>query len=506
MAGNPRFISLRTKLLSPILATIFVSVTISTWMTSSMMRSALSKEFLTLGTTLSHLLAMSAQDAILGGNTATVQSSVDENKNLRGVAYIFVENEKREILAHTFIPIFPAELLSRIKNGTIAEAKIQEISYDSHRSLDISTPILRGSMGTVHVGMDLDLISLTTKILVAKTVFGSLLFAIIGISSLLLISRKSIRAIFSLSEIASKIANDGDLNLPIDLKLNDEIGTLADSFRTMVSNLKYQKEHLQELVNERTQQLTQSNKDLANHQLRTIATEKMAALGRMASGIAHEINNPLSVIVANIWHLKNSYVDQPINLKQSQEALDEIDETAKRIAKIVKGMRSFARDAQNDPYLPCSIGALIEETIVLCGNKFATNGITLRVEIANPQLMIDCQQTQISQILLNFLNNAFDAILPLTDKWIEIRTVEAEDTVRIQITDSGTGIPECLQDKITQPFFSTKGPGKGTGLGLSISRGLAEKHGGNIYLDKECPHTRFVLSIPKRQIMNLQSA
>jgi signal transduction histidine kinase len=125
--------------------------------------------------------------------------------------------------------------------------------------------------------------------------------------------------------------------------------------------------------------------------------------------------------------------------------------------------------------------------------------VNLRVEVPNMNLMLECRPTQISQIILNFLNNSFDAVGKLPEKWIEVSVEELTNEIKIQVTDSGAGIDKSLENKIGQPFFTTKEPGKGTGLGLSVSRGLAEKHEGKIYLDKNCPNTRFVLLVPKKQ-------
>jgi signal transduction histidine kinase len=116
-----------------------------------------------------------------------------------------------------------------------------------------------------------------------------------------------------------------------------------------------------------------------------------------------------------------------------------------------------------------------------------------------PRLTIECRPTEISQILLNLLNNAFDAVFSLSEKWVELQVEELPDEIRIQVTDSGSGISKGIREKLMQPFFTTKEPGKGTGLGLSISNRIALKHHGKIYLDESCKNTRFVLVLPKRQ-------
>jgi PAS domain S-box-containing protein len=239
--------------------------------------------------------------------------------------------------------------------------------------------------------------------------------------------------------------------------------------------------------------------ELEEQRQKSVQAAKMASLGEMAGGIAHELNNPLSVIIANSWRLKNliaKKIDEP---EKWEQTLTLIEETAQRMAKIIKGMRSFSRDAENDPFIPSSLDSIIDETLLYCREKFATHGIDLRVPEAYSGLTIECRPTQISQILLNFLNNSYDAILSLNEKWLELRVEELPEEVKIQITDSGNGISKGVREKLMQPFFTTKEPGKGTGLGLSISNGIALRHHGKIYLDENCKNTRFVLVLPKKQ-------
>ena len=111
---------------------------------------------------------------------------------------------------------------------------------------------------------------------------------------------------------------------------------------------------------------------------------------------------------------------------------------------------------------------------------------------------MQCRATQISQVLLNLLNNACDAIRDLPEKWIRIGYEESVAGFELSVTDSGTGIDRAILDKLFQPFFTTKGVNVGTGLGLSISKGIAESHGGSLEYDSSCPNTRFILSLPRQ--------
>ena len=132
-----------------------------------------------------------------------------------------------------------------------------------------------------------------------------------------------------------------------------------------------------------------------------------------------------------------------------------------------------------------------------CMERLRQNSVELRVPPVEKSLRIDCRPTEISQVLLNLLNNAVDAVQPLAEKWVELKVRNAGNEIEISVTDSGAGIPEKIRDKMGQPFFTTKVVGHGTGLGLSISKGIVEAHGGRLSLDAECEHTRFVVMLPK---------
>lgn len=237
-------------------------------------------------------------------------------------------------------------------------------------------------------------------------------------------------------------------------------------------------------------------KQIIEQRERSMNSSKMASLGEMASGIAHEINNPLTEIIANAWMIKSAIRSNEMSQEQIIEALDTIEKTGKRMASIIKGMRAFSRDAGVDPFTPYSVEAIVEDTLVFCRSRFANNGVALKTIVSNPHLRFDCRPTQISQVILNLLNNSFDAVQSLKEKWIEVKIENCTELVRVSITDSGKGLDSAIISRIMQPFFTTKGPGKGTGLGLSISRGIIEAHDGRFFYDEKSENTRFVFEIP----------
>jgi len=230
-------------------------------------------------------------------------------------------------------------------------------------------------------------------------------------------------------------------------------------------------------------------------------SSKMAALGEMSGGIAHEINNPLAVISLSSQKLKKDlslvdFTDSAVRNKIDSSMI-KIESMVSRISKIIKALRAFARDGSSDPVENVSIGHILDDTLIFCETKFANSEIQIIKEY-DPTIEIKCRSTEISQVILNLLNNAYDAITSSTqkskNKTLRISTLREQNKIKIFIQDSGDGITPSLRDKVMQPFFTTKDVGQGTGLGLSISRSIMKSHNGEIYFDfNDSTYTTVVL-------------
>jgi len=232
-----------------------------------------------------------------------------------------------------------------------------------------------------------------------------------------------------------------------------------------------------------------------------ITSSKMSALGEMAGGVAHEINTPLAVIAMRVEQMEECIKDGELEAIDFMDGLNVIKKVTDRIAKIVSGLRFFAREGQSAASQVAKVSSLIEETLSFCKERFSNHGVQLEIvkDDSYASLEVQCRAVEISQVVLNLLNNAYDAIEPLPDRWIRLSILERGQFVEISVTDSGSGIPKELQERIMQPFFTTKEVGKGTGLGLSISKGIVESHQGKLYLDSNSAHTKFTILLPKTQ-------
>lgn len=230
-------------------------------------------------------------------------------------------------------------------------------------------------------------------------------------------------------------------------------------------------------------------------QVRLIESSKMSSLGEISAGIAHEINNPLGIISNKIERILRKLNSSPVDHQALLIDAKKIEDMIQRITKIITGLKGFSRDADNDQLEAVKISNILNSTLDLCREKFEQQNVQVISRI-NEDVMIESRATQISQVLLNLLTNSFDSIENLSEKWIEVETVIENDFIKIQVTDSGRGIPEEIVNKIMNPFFTTKDVGKGTGLGLSISRRIINEHNGNLFYDSSSPNTRFVILLP----------
>lgn len=242
----------------------------------------------------------------------------------------------------------------------------------------------------------------------------------------------------------------------------------------------------------------QAESALTSQREKLMAAAKMSSLGEMAGGIAHEINNPLAIIIGKISQLKRKIEAQPESFfKDEVESLTVIETTAKRISSIIKGLSAFSRNAENDKMEKLEVNTLLLDTLELSKERFRFNSTELRVNLPPlEKIYVMGRASQLLQVMVNLLNNAYDAVEFLDERWVDVSVSAELKTCRITVTDSGNGIPSHVLEKIMTPFFTTKKVGKGTGLGLSISRGIIEEHNGKLYYDSKNPHTRFVIELP----------
>ncbi|WP_186643924.1 PAS domain-containing sensor histidine kinase [Fluviispira vulneris] len=226
-----------------------------------------------------------------------------------------------------------------------------------------------------------------------------------------------------------------------------------------------------------------------------IHTANMASLGEMAGGLAHEINNPLTIILGKIYHIERKIECTDFDKDKIKENFNIIDKSLARIAKIVSEFLKFAKHSDYEAMQCIPIAQIIESALYFCREKFRTNGIEIYLDNIC-QSAIYCKPIKISQVILNLLNNSYEAIANLPDKWIEISILEnSPDVISIAVTDSGLGINENILPHMFKPFYSKKETTPG--LGLSIAKGIIEEHKGTIHYDLNSENTRFIVTLAR---------
>jgi PAS domain S-box-containing protein len=219
-------------------------------------------------------------------------------------------------------------------------------------------------------------------------------------------------------------------------------------------------------------------------------SEKLASVGKLAAGVAHEINNPLSGILNCLYNLRKG----GLSSTRQEEYWASMEHGVRRVQKIVRQLLDFSQ--QHEPeFSPADINRVVDQVLMLTTHLFAPNRIRLETVLGRdlPSLMVD--RHMIEQVLMNLILNAVQAMR--SGGVLTIRTSVAEGLCRVEVSDTGSGIPPAVLPHIFDPFFTTKGEGEGTGLGLSVNLGIAERHGGNILVDSEVGRgTTFTLCLP----------
>jgi signal transduction histidine kinase len=434
----------------------------------------------------------------------------------------------------------PSAWVAQAAAGVISE---RNVSRGDRYAVVTPVQSLEGPRGTLVIEMSTDRITAHGRAVTRTAITAGAIALVMGILAVWLITRPMLRRLRRMSEVAKSVGSDA--HVQVEIETDDELGALGTAFNAMVEQLRAEQHRLREAiaqlqdserrleqrVERRTESLKTMNGQLRNEMERRAEMEielrqaqKLESVGRLASGVAHEINTPvqfvsdscsflqnatqdlMSVIVSNrgmrdlvatgmpveeaLASIRKSEEDADVDylLEQIPLAIERSLQGLERVATIVKSMKEFAHPDQSSAAF-ADLNRAITSTITVARNEYKYVA-DLETELGELP-MVSCHIGELNQVVLNIVVNAAHAIeasVKDTDRRgkITIRTSERDQHAVIEIVDDGCGIPQTIIDKIFDPFFTTKEIGKGTGQGLAIARSvIVDKHHGKLTVDSE---------------------
>ncbi|MGB2770348.1 MAG: ATP-binding protein [Candidatus Zixiibacteriota bacterium] len=378
-------------------------------------------------------------------------------------------------------------------------------------------------IGLAEIGMSLQNMRREISDMKRIVVLLTALVVAVGVVLAIFLVNIVIKPVKKLVQATEKVAS-GDLSQVVKVTTKDEIGTLASSFNRMTTSLKESREKIEEYnrtlegkVKERTAELEKTNrelektnrelenalKSLKDTQVQLIQMEKMAAVGQLAAGVAHELNNPLGGILGY-----SQFALEKIDQKQLSEFtpedtatfllyLRDIEQQTKRCRSIIQSLLKFSRASRKEEFEPIAVSLVLEETLKFTRHQIQKSKVNLTQELAESLPQINGNSGQLQQVFTNLILNAAQAMPDGGSLTVASGIGEDAKTVQISFTDTGVGISEKNLDKIFEPFFTSKKVGEGTGLGLSVSYGLIKNHSGEIKVSSRMGQgTTFMVILP----------
>ena len=493
------------------------------------------------------LFVSTTKNAFLSYDLASLDADVSEILTNPNISYVRVKDKTNNI----FVEKGSEAALSRPFEADLSVSEADDGVYDTR------APIMVGSTLYGYVEIGLNIASVTDSISRVRnwTVTLALMeFVLVGLCSYLLgsfLMSQLQQLLQGAKHLGEAVKNKDYKEVFVPVRGKDELSELAEAFNQLVERLKEEYEQRQRaqdelkelntlleekvqdrtsLLNQKNYQLEETNKDLKEAQVQLLQAEKMASVGQLAAGVAHEINNPVGFVSSNISTLSEYVATYQMIFSQIQVVIDQKDENKRaaslvelknmlgnqdmafinedisdllsdsregllRVAEIVKGLKLFSR-VDSDQMQKHNINDCVRTTLAMVNNqlKYICTVETHLGRIPDVEMNVG----KISQVIANLLINAGQAI-EATGKngRIIITTCTVGEFVELRVEDSGCGIPPSHLDKLFNPFFTTKPEGQGTGLGLSISFGIAQEHGGMLSATStEGDGSTFTLALP----------
>jgi len=531
--------NLRTKFIIPISVMMLISVLITSSYLLQRQSDSYWRELETGGKTMITMLAINAESGVLFESTYELDELLNVLAPFETVDFAIVTNVDGTVLSQ--IGTYDIDLvewslmeirhLEDIEQNThhlvtdrsgrelfiISSPVITEVRSISRENLGITSGLDKSIqyayepklIGYVAVGLSVENVTKAIaegRLTVVILTIVLLLFSIMVVT---LIVSAITRPITELVAVTDQVSR-GDLSRRVEVVRSDEIGHLAKTFNKMIESLKQSRDEIEEYNRTLEEKIIERTEQLEDAQAQLIQSEKMGAIGQLAAGVAHELNNPLGGILGyaqfTLEKLRKNVPDKTTSKEISSYAkyVSDIETQARRCKTIVQNLLKFSRSSRTMEFEPVNINMTVDETVNFVEHQLRINEVEIEVSLTPNVPIIQGNTGQLQQVFTNLIINAMHASEKKST--IEILTRfspsvgEFDGTVEVLVKDHGHGVAEENIKRIFEPFFTTKEIGKGTGLGLSVSYGIIREHGGEIQVESIVGEgTTFTVVLPMQK-------
>ncbi len=517
-------LNLRTKFVAPISAMVIVSILIVSGYLLQRQSDSFRRELETNGETMIKMLAINAESGVLFESSYELEELLQVLAPFETVVFAVITNLEGDVLSQTGSYDIDSDQWSLAEVPQSDEGKLQDVHHVIDRSgreiLVMMAPVMtqketisRENLGITsglnqsisytytpkligYIALGLSMENVNQSIASAReaVIMLSILVVITTIIMVTFIVNAVAKPVTELVEVTDQISR-GDLSRKVEINQRDEIGHLARTFNVMIESLKQSRDEIEEYNRNLEEKIIERTQQLEAAQAQLIQSEKMSAIGQLAAGVAHELNNPLGGILGYAQFTLeklHKHCDDTATTKDIESYIryvSDIEMQARRCKTIVQNLLKFSRSSRTAEFEPVDLNKAIEETVSFVEHQLHMNQIDLEVALAPDLPRIQGNTSQLQQVFTNLIINAMHASEPGSVIRIVSRyspaVGEFGGAVELLFLDHGHGVSKENLKKIFEPFYTTKEVGKGTGLGLSVSYGIIREHGGEILVSSE---------------------
>jgi len=422
---------------------------------------------------LAEMLAYNVSPGLEFEDLQSVEEAIEGAKQNKDLAYI--------VICDTQDQVFASYNFDRGKVVLENKKVRKDQSFIDLGMLNVFTPIFSPERKIGYLAIGLSLSDLKKEVAHNQriTFFVSLCIIVFGIIIAHYLSKILSKPILKLTDAVRRLSQ-GDTKVEVEVPTQDEIGILGNAFNQMIADLKRSREQL-------------------------IQQERLASVGQLAAGVAHELNNPLVGILGYSQFALEKISKKPLrdltkdDIRTYSQYLEDIGDQSRRCKTIVQNLLRFARSSAKVAFEPVDLNHVLMDTLALLCHQMEISRVELITNLADSLPKVMGNLNQLQQVFTNIIVNAVQVMPQGGELTVSTGTIDekSQRMIRITFSDTGCGIPKENLDKVFEPFFTAKKVGQGTGLGLSVSYGIVKDHGGDIEVEsEEGKGTTFTVILP----------